>query len=116
MKRYITGIIAVVMSFGIFAFAKSSHPAKQSSNMLEYYFKFVGSHGDESDTGEWQEISKATYDSLSCLGSHQGCKITTTSVSNPSATFGQRIISSVTVDGNDVPLQTMDNTEVKNKP
>lgn len=117
MKRYITGIIAVLIAAGIFAFTQPSHsPVKQDSGMLNYYFQFTGTHGDESDPGEWQEISQTIYDSLPCLSTVQGCKITTTSVSNPSDPLGQRNISSVTVDNNSVPQQTMANTEVKNKP
>lgn len=117
MKKYILSIFAVVLAVGMVAFtAPSQSTVKQDLGVLNYYFQFTGTHGDESEPGEWQEISKTAYDNLACMGGSKGCRITTISVDNPSDPLGDRVISSVTVDNNDVPQVTSENTEVANKP
>lgn len=114
--RYLTGILAIIIAVGAVAFTKSDTPIMQNPKTLSYYFEFTGTHGDEADVNQWQEISLSDYNALSCSGQNQGCKIATSSVSNPTASFPNREISSVTVNGSDVPQQTMNNFQVVNKP
>jgi hypothetical protein len=116
MYRYLTGILAVIIATGAVAFTKPNATMKQNPKTLSYYFQFTGAHGDEANVTEWQEISLSDYNALSCSGQNEGCKIATSSVSNPTASFPNRDISSVTVNANDVPQQTMDNFQVVNKP
>lgn len=116
MYRYLTAILAVMIAAGAVAFTKPDATMEQNPNTLSYYFEFTGAHGDEADVTEWQEISLSEYNALSCLGQRQGCKIATQSVDNPTASFPNREISSVPVNANDVPQQTMDNFQVVNKP
>jgi hypothetical protein len=116
MTRYITSILAVIIAVGAVAFTAPNSGIKHNPKMLTYYFQFTGTHGHEADETLWQEISLSDYNSLSCSGSNQGCKITTDAVVDGSLPFPEREISSVTVNANSVPQPTMDNTEVKNKP
>jgi hypothetical protein len=116
MKRYISGIIAVVIAVSAVAFTAPNRDIKHNPKALSYYFQFTGPHGQEADETLWQEISLSDYNSLTCAGSNKGCKITTSAVVDPSQPFPDREISSVTVNANSVPQPTMDNTEVKNKP
>ena len=117
MKRYITGIFAVIIAISAVAFTIPNHKViKHNPDMLSYYFKFVGAHGDESVKSEWQEISLSAYNSLLCNASSEGCKIATNSVSNPAQSFPNRQISSVPVDANDVPQVSMANYDVANQP
>ncbi|HCN84939.1 MAG TPA: hypothetical protein DIT07_15180 [Sphingobacteriaceae bacterium] len=115
MIRYITSIFAVIIAVGAVAFTTPKRGTSHNPKALTYYFQFTGSHGDEADVTKWQEISVNTYDGLSCDASHQGCKIASTSVDNPSDPFPDREITSVTVNANDVPQPTMENFEVANK-
>ena len=116
MKRYLSGIIAVVIAISAVAFTAPNRDITPNPKMLNFYFQFTGPHGQEADESLWDEISLTTYNSLTCSGSKQGCKITTNNVVDPTQNFPDREISSVTVNSNSVPQQTMDNTEVKNKP
>jgi hypothetical protein len=114
--RYLSAILAMIIAIGAVAFTKPDAPISQNPKTLSYYFEFTGAHGDEADVSQWQEISLSDYNALSCSGQNEGCKIATSSVSNPTASFPNRDISSVTVNANDVPQQTMDNFQVVNKP
>ena len=114
IKKYGTGLLAIIIAIGAFAF--TTPPPQFSPKTLTYYFQFTGAHGTESDVTQWQEISLSSYNALTCSANSEGCKIATTAVSNPAASFPDREISSVTVNSNDVPQQTMDNVDVKNKP
>lgn len=114
IRKYGIGLLAVIL--GVFAVAFRTPQQQFSPKTLTYYFQFTGAHHDESDVSQWQEISLSSYNALPCNASSQGCKIATTAVSNPTASFPNREISSVTVNSNDVPQQTMDNVDVANKP
>lgn len=116
MIRYITSIFAVIIVVGAVAFTSPKTGSAHNPKTLSYYFEFTGPHGQEADESLWEEISLTEYNSLNCSDFNKGCKITTNSVVDPSQPFGERVISSVVVNSNSVPQQTMNNTEVKNKP
>jgi len=116
MNRYLTGILAVIIAAGAVAFTRPNATIKQNPKTLSYYFQFTGTHGDEANVTEWQEISLSDYNALVCSAQSEGCKIATSSVDNPSASFPNREISSVTVNSNDVPQTTVENFQVANKP
>lgn len=103
MKKYLTGIVAIMLgmllAFGTSAFKdiKKHHNIKADS---EYYFEFTGSHGNESNTSLWQELSANDYDDLSCPGLNAGCKIITLSVTGTAPNVHP---SSVPVDVNSKP-------------
>ena len=116
LQKYGIGIIAIILAVSAVAFTTPPPAHRFNPKTLTYYFEFTGAHHDESDVSQWQEISLSSYNALPCNATSQGCKIATTAVSNPTASFPDREISSVTVNSNDVPQQTMDNVDVANKP
>jgi hypothetical protein len=110
MKKYILAsfavIFAIALVFTISAF-KNHKPAKHPTT--SYYYKFTGSHGNESTMSLWQQVSLSDYNGLTCpFGSNNSCKIinTTNSGTNP---------TSVPLDANGFPQVGTVNTEVKLK-
>lgn len=107
MKRYITGIVALIIAALTFAFTK---PAEKNINsdhsIVTYYYKFVGIHGQENDMNKWVQISEEDYEKVGCpSGNEAGCLIqnTTNSGGHPtlvplSGVNGHPILSSPTTD------------------
>lgn len=116
MKQYITGICAFIIAIAAAAFTVPQPANTTNTEAATYYFQFMGAHHDESDVTQWQEISFSAYNSLLCSRGGQGCSIATSAVSNPGASFPNRTISSVPVNGDDEPQVSTNNIEVKNKP
>lgn len=109
MKKYILGCAALSAAIIFAAFAYPKTVPVNKSNLIEYFYRFDGTSGQESNMSKWTQITQGAYDSLSCPnGSAQGCKIknTTNSAGHP---------TSVPLSGG-VPVQTGVNTQVKNKP
>jgi len=113
MKKYITGIFAVVialsLTFGLSSF-KKDHAAKHHADTI-YYYQFTGTHGQESTMSKWIQLASLDdYNDVPCSnGSTNSCKIknTTNSGSNP---------TSVPLDANGFPQQGAVNTQVVLKP
>ncbi len=109
MKKYITGIFAVVialsLTFGLSSFKKE--PAAKHRPDTIYYYQFTGTHGQESTMSKWTQLASSDdYDDLSCSsGNANSCKIknTTNSGSNP---------TSVPLDINGFPQPGAVNTQV----
>lgn len=104
MKKNITGIVAVLLgillAFGTSAFKQTNKHHKNVKADTEYYFQFMGSHGNESNPSLWKEISSTDYIDLDCPGQNEGCKIISSSVTG---TAPNRHPSSVPVDVNSKP-------------
>jgi hypothetical protein len=109
MKKYITGIFAVVialsLTLGLSSF-KKDHAAKHHPN-TDYYYQFTGTHGQESTMSKWVQLASVDdYNDLPCSnGSTNSCKIinNTNSGLNP---------TSVPLDINGFPQQGTVNTAV----
>lgn len=106
MKKYITGFVAVMLGLflavGTTAFKDIKAPHKSNSD-TQFYFQFTGSHGNESNTSLWQQISATDYDNLDCPGANAGCKIITSSATGMAPNVHP---SSVPVDANSKPTVT----------
>ena len=113
MKKYITGIFAVVialsLTFGLSSFKKN--PVVKHHPDTLYYYQFTGTHGNESTMSLWVKLADVdAYNDVPCSnGSTNSCKIinTTNSGSNP---------TSVPLDANGFPQQGTINTVVVLKP
>jgi len=113
MKKYITGIFAVIialsLTFGLSSFKKE--PAAKHRPDTIYYYQFTGTHGQESTMSKWTQLASLDdYNDVPCgNGSTNSCKIknTTNSGSNP---------TSVPLDANGFPQQGTVNTVVVLKP
>jgi len=113
MKKYLTGIVAVMLgmllAFGTSSFEKSKAVLKNKP-LSSYYYQFTGTHGNESNLNLWDQLSSLTdYNNLTCpIGSTNSCKIinTTNSAGHPTA---------VPLDANGFPVQGTVNTDVKLK-
>lgn len=91
MKKYITGIFAVVLAFGL-TFGLSSFKKDRAtgpSPYTNYYYEFSGSHGSESTMSLWIQLPTVDdYNDFSCAsGSNNSCKIinNTNSGSHPTS-------------------------------
>ena len=79
MKKYITGIVAVVialtLTIGLSSF-KKDHATKHHPDTV-YYYEFTGTHGQESTMSLWAQLAGADdYNDFSCpQGSTNSCKI-----------------------------------------
>jgi hypothetical protein len=117
MKKYRTGFIAVMLgialAFGTSAFknSKKNH-SRDKAALTEFYFQFMGTHGNESNTSLWKELSSSDYDLLDCPGSTAGCKIISSSVTG---TVPDRHPTSVPVDANSKPTITSPTLEAEYK-
>lgn len=90
MKRYFTGVFAVVIALAAVAFTKI--PTKHTTHhgkLTDFYYQFTGSHGQEATTSLWVQLSSLSdYNSFSCKpGNDAGCKIinTTNSGGHPTS-------------------------------
>lgn len=105
MKKYLTGIVAIMLgmllAFGTSAF-KGDEKVHNNNADPQFYFQFMGSHGNESNTSLWKEISSTDYADLDCPGQNAGCKIISSSVTG---TAPNRHPSSVPVDVNSKPTK-----------
>ncbi len=79
MKKYITGIFAVVialsLTFGLSSFKKDS--ASRHHPNTDFYYEFTGSHGNESTMSLWVQLATIDdYNDFNCpQGSTNSCKI-----------------------------------------
>lgn len=87
MKRYIVGLVAVIVALSVFAFSKPEKKQfRHDQSMVDFYYRFDGIHGEENIMSKWTQISAGAYDSLQCPNINtQGCKIvnSTNSGSHP---------------------------------
>jgi hypothetical protein len=107
MKKNVTGLVAIMlgilMAFGTSAFKQANKHHNKLKAATEFYFQFMGTHGNESNTSLWQEISANDYDNLDCPGDVAGCKIITSSETGTAPNVHP---TSVPVDANSKPLVT----------
>lgn len=105
MKRYLSGIVAVVIAISALAFTRSEKKDISPNHpMVTYYYSFSGSHGQENDMSKWIQITADDYANLDCpSGNVEGCGIqnTTNSAGHPtsvplSGVGGHPILSSPT--------------------
>lgn len=108
MKKMLPAILAIVLAAGAAAFTAPEKQVTRSQAFEDFYYRFDGAVGEESDMSQWTQISQSTYNSLSCTGSAKACKITNTTNSGGHPT-------SVPLSGG-LPQQTGANVEVRNKP
>lgn len=90
MKRYLFGMLAIVLAFGAVAFTKSpAKQSKQSGGFTDYYYQFTGTHGQENDMSKWVQLDDVDeYNTFNCPnGSARACKIknTTNSGGHPTS-------------------------------
>jgi hypothetical protein len=91
MKKYFTGIFAVVialsLTFGLSSFKKDRAPKYHPNT--DYYYEFTGSHGNESTMSLWVQLATIDdYNDFICPGgSTNSCKIinNTNSSSHPTS-------------------------------
>ena len=113
MKKYLTGIVAIMLgmllAFGTSSFEKSKAVSKNKP-LSSYYYEFSGTHTHESDMSLWIQLSTANdYNDYNCpSGSTNSCKIINTTNSGTHPT-------TVPLDANSFPVQGTVNTDVKLK-
>lgn len=109
MKKYFFGSIAILLAITAVAFNNAEPEQTVDSNLVNYFYRFDGSPGDEDDMTKWTQITQGAYDSLPCSGSAKACKITNTTIdlnNHP---------TEVPLNGSGLPEQTGVNVQVKNK-
>lgn len=111
MKRYFLSVAAAVMATSFIAFTTPEYktlPGKRE--VTEYYFKFMGDHGQESNTSLWELIDESAYNGGGCPGGNKGCRIKTTA-----ATGSPLTPTEVPTDLNDTPIISGTVIGVRNK-
>lgn len=90
MKRYFSGLMALVIAIGAAAF--THEPLKKNSDpaFADYYFQFTGTrNSQENDRTKWTMLATQTlpaYTAISCPGSDYGCKLVATDTVHISGT------------------------------
>lgn len=132
MKKNIIAVIAVVMvvavasAFGKLpqsnekvvpakASKKAPQPKEEKEALVNYYFIFNGTNGQENDETKWSQIDQSTYDLSSCSNAYRGCALKTTAVTGTAPNIHPTKVN-VTGSGTDVSPTLGDGViEVKNK-
>ncbi len=105
MKRYLSGIVALVTAIFAFAFTRPEKKDVRADHpLVTYYYSFSGNHGQENDMSKWTQITESEYANLGCPNVNvEGCEIqnTTNSGGHPtsvplSGVGGYPIVSSPT--------------------
>lgn len=107
MKKYLFSSAALVVAVIFAAFTYQTTNTEATTGQTEYFYRFDGTPGQESNMSKWTQISSGEYNSLDCEGTTKSCKIKNTTNSGGHPT-------SVPLSGG-LPAQTGANTEVVNK-
>lgn len=104
-------MFAVIIALSVFAFTRTEKKIiRHDNSMVDYYYRFDGTHGQENNMSLWTQISAGTYDALPCPNiNSQGCKIINSTNSSGHPT-------SVPLSGvNGFPVPVTPNSVVVNK-
>ncbi|HTN05991.1 hypothetical protein [Agriterribacter sp.] len=81
-------IAAIALTFVVSSFQKGineKNPKGSQPTLIDYYFKFDGTDGEETNEMKWTETDAADFNStLTCTSIRRGCKLKTTKITGTS--------------------------------